>query len=62
MCVSFSIIEIIDQWVENTWMMARNPLHSLDQQSLITFGYLPTMESTISFSMFFISNIIFRTI
>jgi len=59
MCVSLSIIEIIDQWVENTWMMAMNPVHSSDQQSLIIFGYLPTMTSTFSFSMFFISNIIF---
>ena len=52
MCVSLNIIEIIDQWVANTRMMAMNPVHSSDQQSLITFGYLPTMTSTFSFSMF----------
>ena len=59
MSVSLSIIEIIDQWVENTRIMAMNPVHNSDQQSLITFGYLPTMTSTFSFSIFFISNIIF---
>ena len=63
MCVSLSIIEIIDQWVANTRMMAMNPLHSSDQQRLMTFGYLLTMLSTISFTMFSISNIIFlRTV
>ena len=46
MYVSWNIIEIIDQWVENTRMMAMNPVHSSDQQSLITFGYLLTLTST----------------
>ena len=39
--------------------MAMNPLHSSDQQRLMTFCYLLTMTSTISFTMFFISNLIF---
>ena len=30
----------------NTRMMAMNPVHSSDQQSLITFGYLLTLTST----------------
>ena len=46
MCVSFNIIEIIVQWVENTRMMAMNPVHSSDQQSLINFVYLLTLTST----------------
>ena len=50
------------QWVENTRMLAMNPLHSSDQQILMTFGYLLTMTSNISYTMFSISNIIFRTI
>ena len=58
MCVSLSIVEVIDQWVENTRVMATNSLHSSDQQSLITFGYLLTMTGTISYTTCLISNII----
>ena len=58
MCVSSSIVEVIDQWVENTRVMAMNPLHSSDQQSLITFGYILTMTGTISYTTCLISNII----
>ena len=48
MCVSLSIIEIIDHWVANTQMMAMNPVHSSDQQEFMTCDYLLTMSSTIS--------------
>ena len=41
MCVLGSIIEKYRfQWVANTRMLAMNSLHSLDQRSLIAFGYL----------------------
>ena len=46
MKVSLNILEIIDQWVGNTQLMAMNPIHSSDPQSLITFGYLLTLTST----------------
>ena len=34
-------------WMTNTRMMAMNPLHSSDKQSLITFGYLETMTTLV---------------
>ena len=57
MCVLSSIVEVIDQWVADTRVMATNPLHSSDQQSLITFGYLLIMTGTISYTTCLISNI-----
>ena len=61
-CIGIIIKKYHFQWVANTRMLAMNPLHSSDQQILMTFGYLLTMTSTISYTMFSISNIIFRTI
>ena len=58
MCVSLSIVEVIDQWVENTRVMATNPLHGSDQQSLITYGHILTMTGNISYSTCLISNLI----
>ena len=57
MCVSSSIIEVIDKWVANSRVRATNPLHSSDQQSLITYGYILTMTGTISYTTCLISNI-----
>ena len=60
MCVLVSIIEKYSfQWVENTRMMAMNPLHSSDQGSLLAFGHLLNHNKHYSFTMFMISNIIF---
>ena len=58
MCVSLRIVEVLDKWVANTRVMATNPLHSQDQQSLITYGYILTMTGTVSYTTCLISNLI----
>ena len=63
MCVLVSIIEKYSfQWVAITRMLAMDPLHSSDQRSLLAFGYLLNHIKYYSFTMFMISNIIFRSI
>ena len=57
MCVSSNIVEVIDKWVENTRVMATNPLHSSESTTLITYGYILTITCTISYTMCLISNL-----